>query len=111
MALRLRAARAPEGASADSDEARDELRATFVGLWRGEIEGDGFNRLVLLAGLTGRQVAVLRAYAKYLRQVGTTFSQRYIESDAGRPIRRSRASWSASSSCASTRAARASRRW
>ena len=35
---------------------------------------------MLLAGLTGRQVTVLRAYAKYLRQVGTTFSQRYIES-------------------------------
>ena len=71
--------RAPAGASADTDEARDELRATFVGLWQGEIEGDGFNRLVLLAGLTGRQVAVLRAYAKYLRQIGATFSQRYIE--------------------------------
>ena len=71
--------RAPANASLDSDEARDELRATFAGLWRGEIEGDGFNRLVLLAGLSGRQVTVLRAYAKYQRQAGTTFSQRYIE--------------------------------
>ena len=71
--------RAPASAALDSDEARDELRATFAGLWRGEIEGDGFNRLVLLAGLSGRQVTVLRAYAKYQRQAGTTFSQRYIE--------------------------------
>ena len=36
----------------------------------GRAENDGFNRLVLGAGLTGREVAVLRAYSKYLRQVG-----------------------------------------
>ena len=48
-------------------------------LWQGKIEDDGFNALVLDAHLTWRQVVVLRAYAKYLRQAGTTFSQRYIE--------------------------------
>ncbi len=42
-------------------------------------ESDGFDRLVLLAELSWRQVVVLRAYAKYLRQIGTTFSQDYIE--------------------------------
>ncbi len=31
------------------------------------------------AGLTWRQAMVLRAYAKYLRQAGSTFSQEYIE--------------------------------
>jgi glutamate dehydrogenase len=71
--------RAQGSAALDSEDVRDELRATFAGLWKGTIEGDGFNRLVLLAGLTGRQVTVLRAYAKYQRQAGTTFSQRYIE--------------------------------
>src|SRR5215475_4231308 len=53
----------------------DALRA----LWRGRIEDDGFNALVLDAQLTWRQIMVLRAYAKYLRQAGSTFSQRYIE--------------------------------
>src|SRR5215471_12351953 len=53
----------------------DALRA----LWRGKIEDDGFNALVLDAQLTWRQIMVLRAYAKYLRQAGSTFSQRYIE--------------------------------
>jgi glutamate dehydrogenase len=47
-------------------------------LWRGKIEDDGFNALVLDAHLTWRQIVVLRAYAKYLRQVGIPFSQRYI---------------------------------
>jgi glutamate dehydrogenase len=48
-------------------------------LWRGDVEQDGFNALVVRAGLTWQQSTVLRAYAKYLRQAGTTFSQGYIE--------------------------------
>ncbi|HTT51580.1 MAG TPA: NAD-glutamate dehydrogenase [Streptosporangiaceae bacterium] len=48
-------------------------------LWRGHIEDDGFNALVLDAHLSWRQIMMLRAYAKYLRQVGTRFSQNYIE--------------------------------
>jgi glutamate dehydrogenase len=51
----------------------------LAALWRGQIEDDGFNALVLDAHLTWRQVVILRAYAKYLRQAGVTFSQRYIE--------------------------------
>src|SRR5207248_1518724 len=51
----------------------------FAATWRGEAENDGFNRLVLGAGLTGREVAILRAYSKYLRQVGSAFSQAYME--------------------------------
>jgi glutamate dehydrogenase len=51
----------------------------LAALWQGRIEDDGFNALVLDAQLTWRQVTILRAYAKYLRQAGTTFSQRYIE--------------------------------
>ena len=48
-------------------------------LWAGGVEQDGFNALVVRAGLTWQQASVLRAYAKYLRQAGTTFSQGYIE--------------------------------
>ncbi|HEX8093874.1 NAD-glutamate dehydrogenase domain-containing protein, partial [Jatrophihabitans sp.] len=48
-------------------------------LWQGSVEQDGFNALVVRAGLTWQQATVLRAYAKYLRQAGTTFSQGYVE--------------------------------
>ncbi len=48
-------------------------------LWQGGVEQDGFNALVVRAGLTWQQATVLRAYAKYLRQAGTNFSQGYIE--------------------------------
>jgi glutamate dehydrogenase len=59
-------------------EVAGQLEGALAALWRGEIEDDDFNALVLDAGLTWRQVSVLRAYAKYLRQAGTTFSQEYI---------------------------------
>ncbi|MBL0141154.1 MAG: NAD-glutamate dehydrogenase [Betaproteobacteria bacterium] len=45
---------------------------------RGEIENDAFNRLTPTAALASDDVVVLRAYAKYLKQAGFTFSQAYI---------------------------------
>jgi glutamate dehydrogenase len=50
----------------------------FARVLRGEIESDEFNRLVLLAGLSGEEVVVLRAYAKYLKQIGFAQSQATI---------------------------------
>ncbi|MCV5466641.1 NAD-glutamate dehydrogenase, partial [Escherichia coli] len=55
------------------------FQQAFAAIWNKQLEDDGFNRLVLGAGLTGRQVSVLRAYAKYMRQTGVSFSQSYIE--------------------------------
>ncbi len=49
-------------------------------IWHGRAEIDRFNELVLRAGLTWQQVAVLRAYAKYLRQSAFPYSQAHIES-------------------------------
>ncbi|NTS78725.1 NAD-glutamate dehydrogenase [Catenovulum sp. SM1970] len=63
----------------DLDIARDKFQTAFKQVWSGELEDDGFNRLVLSADLTGRQVAVIRAYAKYNRQIGSSFSQSYVE--------------------------------
>ncbi|WP_328538445.1 NAD-glutamate dehydrogenase [Streptomyces sp. NBC_00344] len=62
-----------------ADDARDRFQKAFAASWTGEAENDGFNALVLGAGLTWRQAMVLRAYAKYLRQAGSTFSQDYME--------------------------------
>jgi glutamate dehydrogenase len=60
-------------------EVKEIFQDAFARAWRAEVENDGFNRLVLRARLTWRQVTVLRAYCKYLRQAGTTFSQNYME--------------------------------
>lgn len=45
----------------------------------GANENDGFNKLILGAGLSWREVTIIRAYAKYLLQTGFRFSQAYIE--------------------------------
>lgn len=62
-----------------ADDARERFQDAFAAVWTGEAENDGFNSLVLGAGLNWRQAMVLRAYAKYLRQAGSTFSQDYME--------------------------------
>jgi glutamate dehydrogenase len=70
---------APQVGELDAWEVKDIVQEAFLTTWRGEAESDGFNRLVLQAKITWREVAVLRAYCKYLRQAGTTFSQAYME--------------------------------
>jgi glutamate dehydrogenase len=77
----LRIPRSLSGGSGDHlvDDARERFQEAFAATWTGKAENDGFNALVLGAGLTWRQAMVLRAYAKYLRQAGSTFSQDYME--------------------------------
>src|SRR5215218_4158725 len=59
--------------------ARAVFQEAFAAVWCGHADNDGFNALVLAAGLSWRQVGVLRAYTTYLRQTGLTFSQAYVE--------------------------------
>ena len=61
----------------DSEGMRARFQEAFAMVWCGDLENDGLNRLVLRAGLRGREVAVVRAYAKYLRQVGAAFALDY----------------------------------
>ncbi|GAB2972507.1 NAD-glutamate dehydrogenase [Saccharothrix stipae] len=63
----------------DQESVRTRFQDAFAASWRGEAEVDGFNTLVLKAGVTWQQAATLRAYAKFLRQAGTPYSQDYIE--------------------------------
>ena len=61
------------------DEIKERFQNAFDKVWFGKAENDGFNQLVLAAGLAWREVAILRTYAKYFKQIGFTFSQDYIE--------------------------------
>ncbi len=71
---------ADAGVNTDIEAVRGLFEETFLRVWRSEAENDDFNKLVLRAGLDWRAVSMLRAYAKYVRQAGFTFSQAYIES-------------------------------
>ncbi|GIU48375.1 NAD-glutamate dehydrogenase [Shewanella algidipiscicola] len=69
-----------QGAAVDNlADSQDRFQTALSQVWNKELEYDGFNRLVLATGLTGREVSILRAYAKYMRQIDATFSQAYIE--------------------------------
>ncbi|MFF4633761.1 NAD-glutamate dehydrogenase [Streptomyces griseorubiginosus] len=75
----LRMPTSQNGGDYHGDDGRERFQEAFAATWTGKAENDGFNALVLSAGLGWRQAMVLRAYAKYLRQAGSTFSQDYME--------------------------------
>ena len=60
------------------------FEGAFSAVWAGDAASDGFNRLVLAAAMSAREVTVLRAYAAYLRQAGAAFSQSYMEDTLAR---------------------------
>ncbi len=59
----------------DIGAIKDLFQDAFAQVWRGAMEDDGFNGLVLAAGLAARQVVLVRAFAKYLAQAGMPFTQ------------------------------------
>ena len=69
----------PAGDELDVAALAPLFEDAFARVFTGRIENDDFNRLVLKAGLAADEVSVLRAYAKYLRQIGFPLSQPYIE--------------------------------
>ena len=62
----------------DAGDVRHRFHQAFDHIWAGNMESDGLNALILMAGLDWREVTVLRAYTKYLRQAGITFSEEYM---------------------------------
>ena len=69
--------------AADADVDIHGLHAVFedafARVFRGEVENDDFNRLVVAARMPAADVVVLRAYAKYMRQIGFSLSQAFVE--------------------------------
>jgi glutamate dehydrogenase len=61
------------------DALQDIFEDAFGRIFRGEVERDDFNRLVIAARLPAEEIVILRAYAKYLRQIGFPLSQSFIE--------------------------------
>ena len=69
----------PDGRDFEPGPIKQAFQEAFARVWADEAEDDGFNRLVLRAGLDWREVMVLRACCKFLRQVQIPFSQDYME--------------------------------
>jgi len=68
-----------EGAAdLDVEEFGPRLERGLKAVWSGEAESDGFNRLAVTAGLEWDDIGVMRACSRFLRQIGSTYSQDYL---------------------------------
>ncbi|MFO1322818.1 MAG: NAD-glutamate dehydrogenase [Burkholderiales bacterium] len=67
------------GADMEVDTLHQVFEDAFGRIFRGEVENDDFNRLVIAARIPADEIVVLRAYAKYMRQIGFALSQSFIE--------------------------------
>lgn len=63
----------------DLNATKQLFQDAFTNILFGQCENDGFNKLILGAALSWRDIIILRAYAKYLHQTRFRFSQTYIE--------------------------------
>ncbi len=70
-----------DGKGVSLEAESDRITEAILSIWHGRIDSDGFNRLVVGAGLAVREAMVLRAIARYLRQAGLQFPGDFI-SDA-----------------------------
>ena len=69
-----------EGLDIDIQQLNEIFQDAFVHIVAGDAENDAFNRLLLSAALPWREVALLRAYGRYLKQVRLGFDLGYIAS-------------------------------
>ena len=66
------------GGSADIEARKGSLEAAFLVIMTGAAESDGYNALVLDAGLMWRDVALIRSISRFLRQIRVPYSQDYM---------------------------------
>jgi glutamate dehydrogenase len=67
-----------DGETFDLEALKARLEACFMAVMRGRAENDGYNALVLTAGVQWRDVALVRTISRYLRQVRVPYSQDYM---------------------------------
>ena len=67
-----------KGGAMDVSTLEGALEEALDAIFAGKLEADRFNVLITDAGLTPRDADILRAYARYLRQIGVPFGQIYI---------------------------------
>ncbi len=73
-----------DGRAVDLEREGARLEEAFLAAFAGTVDNDSFNRLILSADLSAREVTVLRAYSRYLRQAGIAYSQDYIAATLGK---------------------------
>jgi glutamate dehydrogenase len=67
-----------DGRTVDLEANKHSLEAAFLVVMRGGAENDGYNALVLIAGLMWRDVSLIRTMSRFLRQIHVPYSQGYM---------------------------------
>jgi glutamate dehydrogenase len=67
-----------DGAGVALEKIKAPLEACYLAVWAGRAENDHYNTLVLKESMDWRDVSMLRAYSRYLRQTGITYSDAYM---------------------------------
>jgi len=67
-----------DGRAVDLEAHKHRLEAAFLVVMRGRAENDGYNALVLSAGLMWRDVALIRTISRFLRQIHVPYSEGYM---------------------------------
>ncbi|MBW7470747.1 NAD-glutamate dehydrogenase [Marinobacter sp. F4218] len=76
----------PRCRNADLDAVTPLLQEAFREIWNGFAENDDFNQLIMAAGLGWREVALIRAYSRYIKQLRFGFSQPFIADTLARHL-------------------------
>ena len=67
-----------DGGVIDLSDSGARLEASFLMVMRGLAESDGYNALTLFGGMAWRDVALIRALSRFLRQIRLAYSQDYM---------------------------------
>ncbi len=67
------------GEELELDLVKGRFKQAFKEIINGTVDNDGFNKLLILGGLTSRQIIILRAISKYLKQTNLPYSHEYLE--------------------------------
>jgi glutamate dehydrogenase len=67
-----------DGRAVDLKSIKQGLEAAFLVVMGGAAENDGYNALVLAAGMMWRDVALIRTISRFLRQIRVPYSQDYM---------------------------------
>ncbi len=60
----------------DIEKVKPLMEEILLNIWQGKMDNDGLNALALLAGFNWREIGILRAYGRYLRQTKSTYSNK-----------------------------------
>ncbi len=70
--------RLPDGELPDEDTFTQRFSEAFQACWLHNADSDRLNTLVTAGGLDWREVATVRAWVEYARQIGSPFSAQYM---------------------------------